>query len=244
MTLALDRVDNIREVGYRATRHLPSAGRSVASDWLPRWTLLRMATDPTRHTLLRRIGDPDDRGAWREFEAQYRDLVIGYCLRRGLQHSDAEDILQIVLMSLSGLFQRGFQHEESRGLFRSYLGRIVMNAANRMLSRPRRDIVRLATEVEASLKDEHVSESDEAWQQEWEQHHFRLALVTVRSSYEAKSVKIFERLLAGDSVRTVSQEFAQSEQAVHKVKQRIRKRMEDLVARQIEEENDVPIRRD
>ncbi len=52
----------------------------------------------TRYSLLIRLGDPQDRDAWNEFVAIYRYAVLGYCRSRGLQDSDAEEVLQNVLM--------------------------------------------------------------------------------------------------------------------------------------------------
>jgi len=69
------------------------------------------------------------------------------------------------------------------------------------------------------------------------QFHFRVAIEKVQSTHDAVSLAIFDRLLAGMSVAQVAEEFATSTQAVHKVKQRLRDRLKELVAEQIRQEN-------
>jgi len=76
-----------------------------------------------------------------------------------------------------------------------------------------------------------------AWEDEWVDHHYRLAMETVRASVDSRSVEIFERLVSGGTVAAVAAEFGATVDAVHKVKQRIRDRMQELVAAQIAEED-------
>jgi RNA polymerase sigma-70 factor (ECF subfamily) len=180
--------------------------------------------------------DGDDDAAWFEFESLYRGLILGYCRRRGLQPADAEDTRQIVMMSLSTAFQRGFTYRRELGKFRGYLGRVTANAVSRMLSRPSGWAVRLESEIRDIVTAEEEAPLDEAWEQEWVQHHYRLAMVSVRRTFEERSVRIFERLLAGASTDEVAADFELSTQAVHKVKQRIRNRLKELISAQIAEE--------
>ena len=60
-----------------------------------------MHPDTTHPSLLARIQDLDDHAAWREFDARYRDLILRYCRRKGLQPSDAEYVRQIVMLNLA-----------------------------------------------------------------------------------------------------------------------------------------------
>ena len=61
---------------------------------------------------------------------------------------------------------------------------------------------------------------------------------TVRATFDPKSVQMFDRLLAGDGVKRLASEFQTTTQAVHKVKQRIRDRLKELIADQVKEEDD------
>ena len=186
---------------------------------------------PTRASLLLRVRDPADAEAWSEFDRQYRDLILGYCFRRGLQFADADEVRQATMIALSRrLRDHGF--DASLGRFRDYLGRIVVNAvANLRRQRARRPTVPLerAEGVEAP------AELVAAWQQEWVDHHLRLALDRLRGSTEASSLAVFEALLAGEAAAAVAERFGMQVDAVYKVKQRVKERMQAEVARQLRE---------
>jgi len=65
--------------------------------------------------------------AWAVFQARYRDVILGWCLRRGLSAHGAEDLTQDVLLKL---FQHlpQYNHDPSRGRFRGWLKVVVNNA--------------------------------------------------------------------------------------------------------------------
>ena len=191
--------------------------------------------DPTRPGLLSSLAGSDD-SAWVEFEDQYRDLILSYAKRRGLQESDAQDVLQVVLGSLVLLFRSGFQHDPSRGRFRSYLGRVAQNAVTRITEDRSRDHERLSTEVAGRTRDQRDG-ADQAWDEEWEAFHLRRALATVRRQLEPKSLEVFESFLAGGSVDEVARRHGITSDAAYKIRSRVRERVESEVARQVEVED-------
>jgi RNA polymerase sigma-70 factor (ECF subfamily) len=195
-----------------------------------------MNADTTRPSLLSRVRDPANQQAWSEFDARYRDLILGYCRARGIQHFDAEDVRQAVMLNLSAAL-RGFEYRPDRGRFRDYLGRVVRGAISRVVARPNRPVGGLSMSEVADETESCDPADDPLWESEWVSHHYRLAMETIRTQFDPRSVEAFEALVAGRSVEQAALDFDMSEQAVHKVKQRIRDRMRELVARQIAEEN-------
>ncbi len=194
-----------------------------------------MSGNTTRTTLLIRVQNADDSAAWDEFEARYKDLVYNYCRSRGLQAADCEDVQQLVWMHLSrGM--RNFEYDPGKGRFRDYLGCIVRNAISRHFRREDQAKTPLDTTLLAILSGDQLG-SDHEWEREWVDHHYRLAMSTLQQTFEPKSVLMFERLLAGQSVSEIARSFKTSEQSVHKVKQRIRARLKELIAEQIREED-------
>jgi Cys-tRNA synthase (O-phospho-L-seryl-tRNA:Cys-tRNA synthase) len=83
------------------------------------------------------------------------------------------------------------------------------------------------------------AEDEVAWEEEWVDHHYRLAMATVRESFEPRSVEIFDRSVAGATVAELAGAFSMTEEAVRKVRQRIRDRMEELIAEQVREEDEL-----
>jgi len=195
-----------------------------------------MGSTTTSPTLLSRVRDPADDASWREFERRYGDLILRYCRRRGLQLFDAEDVRQMVLMRLATVL-RGFQHEPARGRFRTFLGCVVQNEISRYFRRPnplpgRVDINEMAEDDVADAE-----QPDDQWDLEWTQHHLRMAMHQVRDSHDARTVDVFNRLLAGHLIEEVARDMEMTTDAVHKIKQRLRDRLRDLVAAQIRDED-------
>jgi len=186
---------------------------------------------------------PADNAAWREFEQKYGDLILRYCIHRGLKHQDAEDVRQMVLLNLARTLPR-FKYQPERGRFRSYLGQTVRHAIALFFSRRcpsgRKDEILMEEpdQVADGSAFDAAEAEDLTWNKEWVRHHYRKAMHTLRATHEPRSIEIFNRLLAGASVRVVAASFEMSEQAVQKVKQRVRDRMRDLIAAQLRDEED------
>jgi RNA polymerase sigma-70 factor (ECF subfamily) len=194
----------------------------------------------TQPSLLSRVRDPSDEAAWREFESKYRELLIRFCRRQGWQQADAEDLVQTVMASLVRTLP-GFVYDRQRGRFRDYLYRAVRNAMTQRSARPRERAGALDPDRDGpgpgSVRDDPASAA--AWEQEWVDHHYRLAMAGVRASFEPRSVEVFERSVAGEKVEALAAVFGMSTQAVHKVRQRIKARLEELIAVQIRDEDRV-----
>jgi RNA polymerase sigma-70 factor (ECF subfamily) len=75
--------------------------------------------------------------AWAVFQARYRGVILGWCLRRGLSLESAEDLTQDVLLKL---FQQlpQYSHDPARGQFRGWLKAVVNNVLTDFWRRERR----------------------------------------------------------------------------------------------------------
>jgi RNA polymerase sigma-70 factor (ECF subfamily) len=191
--------------------------------------------ETTRSSLLGRLRDAGDQAAWREFDRRYQGLVVRYCLSRGLQIADAEDVRQSVMIGLSRTL-KDFRYDARRGRFRSYLGRVVHNAVTRFQQTRRHEVQfeDLDRAAQASVAE------DDQWIREWRLHHLRLALQAVRDAVEPESFAVFQKLLDGRETADVARELGMTEAAVHKVKQRMRDRLKSIVAEQIRDEDAGP----
>lgn len=87
-----------------------------------------MAIPSTHISLLCELGASSRRDeAWNAFDARYRGVIFGWCLRRGLPPDGAEDLTQDILLKL---FQQlpHYSHDPERGQFRGWLKTLVNNA--------------------------------------------------------------------------------------------------------------------
>ena len=84
-------------------------------------------TSTTRISLLNILRDePGDAAAWREFVRVYGSAVVTWCRERGLQHDDALDVTQDVLLRFWRTSKQ-FDYNP-RGRFRSYLEQVARSA--------------------------------------------------------------------------------------------------------------------
>ena len=192
-------------------------------------------SDSTRASLLSRVRDASDGDSWREFDELYRDLVVRYARRQGLQAADAEDVCQLVMLGLSRSL-RGFEYRPERGRFRDYLGRVVYNAIARFRRgwRPTEVVGDELLEAVVSAED---GELDEVWEQEWTSYHFRRAMAACADRFEPQSLAIFERLVAGSTTAEVAAAFDVSVEAVYKIRTRVRERLMMQIEQQVREED-------
>jgi hypothetical protein len=72
-----------------------------------------------------------------------------------------------------------------------------------------------------------------AAEDEWTERHLAAARRALRGDFDPKSLAIFECLLAGEAVSDVAVLFRTSDQAVYKIKQRVTKRLTEIVRRSI-----------
>lgn len=197
----------------------------------------------TQLTLIARLQDPKDEGAWKRFESRYRGLVLRFAVRQGLQPTDAEDVAQSVFAALFRTMP-SFRLDPEKGRFRNYLFRVVRNEISRVRAKDARPTGAAGA---LSLNEAVVSKGDtgrdadadpteRTFEEEWINHHFRIAMAEIRRTFAPESVAMFERLMRGEPVESIAADCKTTPQAVHKVKQRIRDKMKALVERQIADE--------
>src|SRR5271156_2503208 len=80
----------------------------------------------TSLTLIERVQKfPADAEAWDEFVRRYHPMIHAWCVKWGLQDSDADDVSQIVLVKLLAAMRK-FQYDPARS-FRGWLRSVTHN---------------------------------------------------------------------------------------------------------------------
>ena len=193
-----------------------------------------------------------DHEAWRAFHDRYGDLIRGFARLRGVQPTDCDDLVQEVMLSLSKVMQSGFVYDPSKGTFRSYLKTTVVHAIMRRArqNRPTASLEEYDAPATSSSSaggrlgqspaGEHWNGgegSDEAWEQQWRQHHTRLAMKTIESEFNATDLEAFQRYaLMQHDAATVARDLRVSVESVYQAKSRVLKRLSKLIAQQVAEE--------
>jgi len=192
---------------------------------------------PTRSTLLARLAESsanDD--AWREFHAEYAGLIHRVARRRGLQPSDCDDVVQDVLVSLTRALKK-FEYDRARGRFRTYLKRAVTHAVfDRFRQKGRKSAVSLLDPSDlAEMVD---AETDDIWEQEWRSHHVERAMRVIDVEFSEKDRQAFRLYAQEDRGAAETAEMLDiSVERVYQAKSRLMRRLGEIVADQIAEEN-------
>jgi RNA polymerase sigma factor (sigma-70 family) len=90
----------------------------------------------TRSSLIARLADMGDNDAWREFASLYEPFIYRQARRFGLQHADARELVQEVLVAVSTTVTR-FTVDKERARFRTWLYAVGRNVCLQYLARLR-----------------------------------------------------------------------------------------------------------
>ncbi len=182
----------------------------------------------THVSLLHRLRDDSDQRAWCEFDHTYGDLIVRYCRARGVPFADAEDLRQVVMGKLLSAF-KSFEYSETKGRFRHYL----QTSIRRAMIRRAETVRRRSSDMPVTEEIESDEDGDAVFEREWRAHHMRRAMRRVRQTFEPRSLIVFDLLLRGMPVSQVAAEVGVSEPAVYKIKERLHKRLREIIAEQV-----------
>src|SRR6266436_5269712 len=75
---------------------------------------------PTRWTLIKRLKNWDDQESWRQFFEIYWKLIFGVAMKAGLNHGEAEEVVQTTVMSVCKNI-KDFKADPAAGSFKAWL---------------------------------------------------------------------------------------------------------------------------
>ena len=193
----------------------------------------------TRDSLLIRIADPCDQGAWEQFARIYRPVVYNVARMRGLQDADAQDVAQQVLIAVARALPTWERRDESTR-FRHWLCRIARNATVNMLTRQPKDRAVGGDDDRANHRaDDKVDDGvDSQLEREYRRQLFRKAAERVRSRADAITWQAFaSTMIDGLSIPDAVAQLNRSEAVIYAARSRIIRRLRDAV-KQLEDESD------
>ncbi len=194
-------------------------------------------SDTTRPSLLVRIKDHGDRQAWGQFVEIYAPLVYEMARRRGLQDSDAADLTQEVLRSVSAAVVR-MDYDPRKGTFRGWLFTVTRNALNTFFEAQQR-VPRGSGDsaVQAWLEDRPVPEEESAvWDREYQRRLLAYAAEQVRASFEDATWQAFWQSSAlGKPGKEVAASLGMTVGAVYIARSRVLSRIKDQVRQLLDE---------
>jgi RNA polymerase sigma factor (sigma-70 family) len=188
----------------------------------------------TRPSLLMRIRDAGDNGAWRTFVDLYAPVIYGYSRKQGLIDADAADVVQEVLSQVARSI-RSFDYQPERGRFRNWLCVVTRSKVLKAQRRARNE------PAPSPIDEEQVASTGEepAWVELFNSEVLRTALTRIRSSFEDETWQIFERVwvenevpsdVAKDLNRPIHAIYVAKSRVLNRLRQEILSLAEDLAA--------------
>lgn len=180
--------------------------------------------------LIARIRDVNDASAWNQFTRLYKPLVSGFCRKRGLQESDADDVAQNVFVAIARAMP-SFRYDASRGSFRAWLIKVTRSKlANYFHEHVRREAsICSSSLVDQPHFDERAAiERNESLYFKW--CLFDRAKAEIQPEFRPTTWSAFWlTAMQGFTAEDVAQHLGISVQAVYIAKSRVLKRFRERV---------------
>lgn len=186
----------------------------------------------TRVTLIQRLRVQQDERSWQEFVAHYQGYIHRLARRMGLNHHDAEEIVQNVCLKAWQALPT-FAYDPGKGRFRGWLWQVTANET-RMLWRTRRRDPAIPVDAEelANETPDPAGRPEAAWaEQEWRAHVTTVAWQHVSGEFEERTRRVFELLSQGRTAQAVAEEVGLAVASVWVYRKRVQDRLRTEIVR-------------
>lgn len=186
----------------------------------------------TRDSLLVQVQDPANREAWELFAQIYRPVIVRIAQARGLQHADAQDLSQQVLMAVASAIGQWEERDESTR-FRHWLSRVTKNAILNALMRRPRDRAVGGSSVEVLLHEavDRDGATTALIEIEYRRELYLRAAEIVRVEFHPDSWQAFELSVTGDlAIDEVAASLGKSNGAIYTARSRIMFRLREVIS--------------
>lgn len=183
----------------------------------------------TTSLLLDGLHDAENQAVWSEFDRRYRPILVGFARHLGLSEADADETAQRTLAEFAEGYLAGKYQREKGRLSAWILGIARHRATDVWRMRGRRREVRGAS----ALIDLSDDECTQLWEDEQQRAILTRALETLREQTRTspRTMRVFQQVaIEGVAAGVVAADFEMTTEEVYRVKNRITKRLRELVA--------------
>jgi RNA polymerase sigma-70 factor (ECF subfamily) len=178
----------------------------------------------TSETLLNWLRDPANGAAWNSFAQRYGAKIRAWCLRRGLQAADADDVTQEILLKIHTKM-RNFVYDRGKGRFRDWLAAVTYNACNDFL---KKDEAKRYRELLGDLPAR--NDLDGAIADQAKSELLLSSMEEARKDAKPRDWAIFHRLTFEDAAGpALAAEFRVSVANIHMIASRMRKKLKAAI---------------
>ncbi len=178
----------------------------------------------TSLSLLNRLQQIDDSENWNRLVGLYGPLLNAWLRKYDVQSSDADDLVQDVLLAVSKDL-KSFDHNGRPGAFRAWLRSILLNRLRDFWrARGRRSQTQGNAEIDRQLLEleDPASAMSQLWNRQHDQHVLRKLLELTKPQFSADTWTAFHRVaMDGERADIVASEMGTSLNAVFIAKSRV-----------------------
>ena len=181
----------------------------------------------TQWSLIVRLQDPRDQEAWMTFSENYHAAIMQSLLRKGLMQQDAEDIAQQVMMSVANTLSKR-PHDPDRAKFRTWLERVIRNAAiNALRDSSKRVVAKGGTDSLVQLSSlPSQDDASELLAQEYQNQLVRIASKAIEGEFQPDTWQMFWRsTVLGQPIEQVANALGKQVGSVYASRSRVMRRL-------------------
>jgi RNA polymerase sigma-70 factor (ECF subfamily) len=157
---------------------------------------------PTRASLLVRLKDMGDTASWSEFYQTYRELIYSVARRGGLNETEAEEVVQDTLISVSKKMP-GFHYDPAKDSFKGWLLTVthwrILDQLKKRTALPSQSLRTSATTMEEETRTDTIDrlpgpvgiDFETIWDEEWAKHLLQSALARIKRQVHPQQYEIY-----------------------------------------------------
>ena len=189
--------------------------------------------ESTRSSVIKAVADTENEAAWNRLFDLYAGFVYSIVRRKGLNATDADDIVQIVFGDLARNLPT-FKYDREKGHFRSYLTGLVNWRVMDMLRASKRDADQKADFWEEMKR---IGQGNDVFaEREWQAAAMEEALRRMKLDVRPEHYAAFvASAVEGQDTETITKLYGISRDNLYQIRTRLTEKLRETVAKVIAE---------
>lgn len=194
--------------------------------------------ESTRSSVLRAVANTENEAAWQRFFDLYAGFVFSIARSKGLNDTDADDIVQMVFSDLARNLP-SFKYDREKGRFRPYLAALVKWRVIDRLKAVRRD-ADLKADFMEEAKSAATTEDEDFEEREWQSAAMEETLRRIKPEVRPEHYAAFvASAVEGQDTDVVTKLYGISRDSLYQIRKRLTVKLREKLA-EVRAEMDAP----
>ena len=194
--------------------------------------------ETTRSSVIRAVANTENEAAWQRFFDLYAGFVFSIARSKGLNDTDADDIVQMVFADLARNLP-SFKYDREKGRFRSYLAALVKWRVIDRLKAVRRD-ADLKADFMEEAKSAATTEDKDFEEREWQSAAMEETLRRIKPEVRPEHYAAFvASAVEGQDTDVVTKLYGISRDSLYQIRKRLTVKLREKLA-EVRAEMDAP----